>query len=101
MLASFISPTKKMRDYVKQQGDAILVHVNASIRTCRVRDPKGMYRLVDNGIFKGSPFTGLHPDAPYEVPETGESDLRLNTEIEDVEESAERVIALLKDRKYL
>jgi adenylyl-sulfate kinase len=71
VLASFISPKKEMRDYVRSlcgEDDTLIIHVDASIEECARRDPKGMYAQLEDGKFKGNPFTGVHPDAPYERP---------------------------------
>jgi adenylyl-sulfate kinase len=40
------------------------VFINTNYETCRSRDPKGLYRLAEEGKIKN--FTGL--DSPYEVP---------------------------------
>jgi adenylyl-sulfate kinase len=40
------------------------VFVNTNYETCRLRDPKGLYRLAEEGKIKT--FTGL--DSPYEAP---------------------------------
>lgn len=102
VLASFISPASSMRDYVVSLGngeDVFIVQVQCSIQECARRDPKGMYAKLEDGKFMGNPFTGVHPDAPYE-PESL-PDLTLNTQIESVEESAEKVIRLLREKGYV
>ncbi len=106
VLASFISPKESMRDYVCRIGsgadsdiDVFIVQVECSIEECIRRDPKGMYAKLEDGCFKGIPFTGMHPDAPYE-PESLPF-LTLNTENETVDESADKVIEMLKKDGYV
>lgn len=105
VLASFISPRQHMRDYVRAMGgeDAIILHVHADIEECARRDPKGMYAQIEDGKFKGNPFTGMHPDAPYEVPRwiEGECEGIINTEKLTIDEAADSIIKLLKLRGYV
>ncbi len=72
VLASFISPKREMRDYIKGlvgEDNFIEVFVSCPISICSKRDPKGMYSKLKDGCFMGKPFTGMHPDAPYEKPQ--------------------------------
>lgn len=111
VLASFISPKKSMRDYVLNLcGDnAMIVHVHADLKECARRDPKGMYAQIKDGKFKGSPFTGMHPDAPYEEPQPrrwellgqGEADLTLETQRLSVEACADMIIDMLSTRGFI
>ena len=100
ILASYIAPNHQIREKFKQIcGDALVIYVDCPIVECQKRDPKGMYsKLVDNK-FMGNPFTGMHPDAPYEAPQN--FDLVLATHQETVEESAEKVIQLLRDSQVI
>ena len=98
VLASFISPGPVMRNYVRKMGGRI-IHVDCDIRECARRDPKGMYAQLNNGRFKGSPFTGVHPDAPYVEPKT--SDLKVRTDQETLAESAARVISYLEANGHI
>lgn len=103
VLASFISPKKSMRDYVRKicSDDATIVHVDCDIVLCAVRDPKGMYAQLEDGKFKGNPFTGMHPDAPYETPGVGDADYRINTAHWDIDTCANSIIKILEDKGYL
>ena len=97
VLASFISPSLKMREYVNKicgDKDTFIVHVNCPIEKCAERDPKGMYAQLKDGKFRGNPFTGAHEDAPYVEPENPH--LVLHTHTETVEQSADRIIKMLK-----
>lgn len=64
---SFVSPTNKLRDLVKNiigDNDFYLVHVNASLEVCEQRDIKGFYKKARKGEI--SDFTGI--SAPFEKP---------------------------------
>lgn len=105
VLASFISPKQHMREYVRKLSgeDAIIVHVHCDIEECARRDPKGMYAKLEDGKFRGNPFTGMHPDAPYEIPSfaKGETDYILNTQMFDIDRCANAIITVLENRGYL
>jgi bifunctional enzyme CysN/CysC len=67
VICSFISPSRKMRDYARSlfpDGGFYEVYVKCDVEECRKRDPKGLYRKADNGEI--SDFTGV--SAPYEEP---------------------------------
>ena len=71
VLASFISPFRADRQLVRDilpDGQFIEVFMDASLDTCRDRDPKGLYARADRGEIRQ--FTGI--DSPYEPPETPE-----------------------------
>ncbi|MGD6967686.1 adenylyl-sulfate kinase [Rossellomorea vietnamensis] len=98
VLTAFISPYQKDREWVKslvEKGEFIEVYMNASLEECEKRDPKGLYRKARAGEIKG--FTGI--DAPYETPLSPA--LVIDTETETVEQSAEKVLAYLRERKYI
>lgn len=97
VLASFISPSPEMREYVHSmcgEKDTFIIHVDCPITECAARDPKGMYAQIKDGKFMGNPFTGVHKDAPYVEPQ--HPDLVLRTSQETVEQSADRVIKMLR-----
>jgi adenylylsulfate kinase len=62
------------------------------LEVCEQRDVKGMYKRARAGEIKE--FTGI--SSPYEIPEN--PDLVLETDKISVEECAERVIQLLKQK---
>lgn len=101
VLASFISPSQEMRDYVRQLGndDVFVAQVYCPLEVCKERDPKGMYAALEDGCFKGNPFTGIHADAPYEYERN--PDLVLYTKKYDVDECADKVIDFLKEKGYV
>ena len=71
------------------------VHVRASVDECARRDPKGLYARALAGEL--ADFTGV--SAPYEEPVAPE--LVLDTELDEPEVSAGRVVALLDARGLL
>ncbi|MFD1415599.1 adenylyl-sulfate kinase [Oceanobacillus jeddahense] len=98
VLTAFISPYREDRNEVRkmmEHGEFIEVFVNASIKTCEARDPKGLYQKVRAGKMKG--FTGV--DAPYEAPVNPE--IILNTDVESIEESVQKLMFYLKKKGYL
>ena len=91
-LTAFISPYRKDRDFCRSlvgEGRFIEAYTKASLETCEKRDTKGLYKKAREGIIKE--FTGI--DAPYEHPLNPE--LIIDTDVENVEESAEKVMKVL------
>jgi len=101
ILASFISPTKQIRNKIRSIiGDGYMeVYVECPIDECKRRDPKGMYAQITDGCFKNVPFTGMHSDAPYNPPQN--PDLILHTHNETVDESVDKVISYLNSRRMI
>jgi len=53
VLASFVSPYNKIRDYSRKEiGDYILVYAKCSLEECETRDVKGMYAKARSGEIK-------------------------------------------------
>lgn len=93
-LMSVIAPEQVMRDRVRETAAAhgtsfFEVFIDCDVEVCEQRDRRGMYASAKAGIIKG--FTGV--DAEYEVPVA--PDLHLQTHKTGIDESAERVVALL------
>lgn len=96
VLNSFISPFREARQLISEQvPNFIEVYVFADKVTCAQRDVKGMWAKAKEGKIKG--FTGF--DAPYEPPYS--PSVTCITEKETVEESADKVIDYLKQRKLI
>jgi adenylylsulfate kinase len=93
-IASFISPTRKIRQMAREiigKEDFIEVFLNSPVEICEKRDPKGLYKAAREG--KISNFTGI--SAPYEIPL--HPDLEINTGELSIEESVDRLMdAVLK-----
>lgn len=96
VLVSAISPYRDIRDEVRHRiGDFLEVYVNAPIEICEERDVKGLYKKARAGEIKG--FTGI--DDPYEAPLHAEVECR--TDLESLEESAQKVLAKMREMNYL
>jgi adenylylsulfate kinase len=98
VLASFISPFKEDRDFVKNcfSGDKFYeIYVKCSIEACEKRDPKGMYEMARGGIIKN--YTGI--SAPYEEPESPQ--LIIDTEKNNVADSIELVLSFMEQEGML
>jgi adenylyl-sulfate kinase len=94
VIASAISPSaearRHARELVEQFGPFVEVFVDVSLEEATRRDTNGLYAKALRGEIKG--FTGV--DYPYYAPES--PDIRIDTESESPEESAERIVALLE-----
>jgi adenylyl-sulfate kinase len=96
VIASAISPyaeaRRHARERVEEFGPFVEVFVDVSVEEATRRDTKGLYEKALRGEIKG--FTGV--DDPYERPE--EPDIRIDSDNESPEESAERIVALLEEK---
>jgi adenylylsulfate kinase len=95
VLTAFISPLKADRDRVRGMlgtGEFLEVYCHCPIEVCEERDVKGLYRRARAGEIPD--FTGI--SSPYEPPTDAE--LTLDTHLLGVEESVDRVVALLRGR---
>ena len=97
-ICALISPRQADRDAVRarfDEGRFVEVFVDASLESCRARDPKGLYARASAGTIPG--FTGVA--APYETPRA--PDLTLATEHLSPSRAAETVRGLLEERGWL
>ena len=96
-LVTFISPFKKDRQKARDLvgENYIEVFVKTSLETAEKRDPKGLYKKARKGEIKN--FTGI--DSPYEEPENPE--IVLDTEKYSAPESAFKVFAYLRNKKFV
>ncbi|MDQ3210495.1 MAG: adenylyl-sulfate kinase [Actinomycetota bacterium] len=90
-----ISPYKETRDACRAMiGEFVEVYVHASVDEIAAhRDPKGLYKKALAGEIKD--FTGVDPNAPYEVPENPE--IRVDTLTQSPDESLQFVLTRLKE----
>jgi adenylylsulfate kinase len=98
VLASFVSPYREDRRYVKERfhNDNFLeIYVKCSVEECERRDPKGNYKKAKAGIIRN--YTGI--SAPYEEPES--PDLIIDTEELNLESSVQKVLNLLRERNFI
>jgi adenylylsulfate kinase len=112
VLTAFISPYRSDRDAVRTllvsatppsphhdtttTTPFIEIYVNASLATCEIRDPKGLYQKARAGQITN--FTGI--DDPYEAPLTPELVLDADGS-QSVDELAEEVVQLLINQGIL
>lgn len=96
VIVSAISPYRAVREEVREKiGNFVEVFVNAPLATCEERDVKGLYKKARAGEIKM--FTGVSD--PYEAPLTPEIECR--TDLEDLDESVNKVLDSLKSLGYL
>jgi adenylylsulfate kinase len=99
-ITSFISPYRIHRDRaraVHQEAnlDFFEIYINAPLKVCEARDPKGLYKKARAGELKG--MTGI--DDPYEAPL--KPDLVLKTEDLSPSQGAEMIIKVLEAKQII
>ncbi len=88
VLVAAISPYRSSREEARDAiGSFVEVYVNAPLRVCEARDPKGLYRRARAGELER--FTGI--DDPYEAPLAPE--VECHTDVESAGESSGTVLA--------
>lgn len=92
-ISAFISPYRADREAARLAvgGRFHEVYLDADVRTCEQRDPKGLYRKARAG--KIADFTGV--SAPYEVPTA--PDLVIPTGSEDVAASSTLALSYVEE----
>jgi bifunctional enzyme CysN/CysC len=82
VVTAFISPYRADRDRVRALAPDLFneIYIDADLRTCEKRDPKGLYARARRGEIED--FTGI--SAPYEPPVQPE--LRVDTMTHSIEE---------------
>lgn len=96
VLASFVSPYKKDREYVEKTikpNIFVEVYMNIGLDICKKRDKKGLYKLAESGELKN--LTGVN--APYEAPENADVEI---TEGDSVDGAVEKIYLEIKDKLY-
>jgi adenylylsulfate kinase len=95
-IVALISPFHSVRDYARKLiGSFVEVWVKCSVETCRMRDPKGLYKDAVAG--KLSNLTGIQD--PYEPPLNPE--VVIDTEHETPDACRNKIMASLNDLKYI
>jgi len=90
VIASFVSPTNKLRRMVSEVIENFkLVYVKCSLEECEKRDVKDMYKRARLGEIPE--FTGV--SAPFEEPE--KADIVIDTEKNNVEECVNQILEVL------
>ena len=96
VLASFISPYRATRDWVRSEvTNFIEVFVDCSLEECIRRDVKGLYAKALAGEIPE--FTGVSD--PYEPPVN--PDITVNTAEESIEESFAKITSYLEETGYI
>lgn len=98
VLTAFISPFEKERALVKElldEGEFIEVFVDAPLKLCEERDPKGLYKKARAGEIPN--FTGI--DSPYEKPQN--PDIHIQNDLLSIEEACEKIINFLIENNYI
>jgi len=89
VISSFISPFLKDRSHAREvigKDSFVEVFIDADLKTCQQRDPKGLYKKVAEG--KINNFTGV--DSPYEKPLNAE--ISIKTDELNIRESVEYLV---------
>lgn len=93
VIAPYAEARASVRGRHEQTSTSYLeVHVATPVQVCAARDVKGLYAKQAAGELTG--LTGV--DDPYEEPE--HPDLRIESQHQSVDESAEALLALLTER---
>jgi len=95
-VAAAISPYREIRDELRRSiGRFVEVFVHAPLAICEMRDVKGLYKRARAGEIKE--FTGITD--PYEEPLHPE--VICETHRERPEQSAEKILAKLRELEYI
>ncbi len=88
VISAFISPYRRDRRLARRAASDPfhVVHLDADLKICEKRDPKGLYAKARRGEILD--FTGI--SAPYEKPER--ADLTIDTGVLSVEESMDILV---------
>lgn len=98
VITAFISPYSEDRNNVRNllKGDEFIeIFLKCSLSECERRDTKGIYKKAKAGEIKE--FTGI--SSPYEEPEN--PDLVIDTEILDIESSAQKIFEYLNEKNII
>ena len=97
-LTAFISPFRNDRELVRKlvgEDDFLEIYCRCPLDVCESRDTKGLYSRARRGEVGN--FTGI--SSPYEPPE--HPGLVVDTGIESLDSSVDKVIALLIEREVI
>jgi adenylylsulfate kinase len=95
-IVSMIAPYSEVRKECRDMSTNFTeVYVNTTLKVCEDRDVKGLYKKARAGEIKS--FTGIHDDAPYEVPVNPE--LTLDTTKMTVDECVDAILTELKRQR--
>jgi bifunctional enzyme CysN/CysC len=97
-VCAFVAPSEAVRERARQAVGPdrfVEVYLSAPVEVCRARDGEGMYAKADSGEIPD--FPGV--SAPYDEP--ARADLTVRTDQLSVEQCVERIVDLLRRRKFL
>lgn len=95
-VVALISPFRSVRDYARNLiGRFVEIWVKCPVETCKMRDPKGLYKDAASG--KVSNLTGIQD--PYEPPLNPE--IVIDTEHESPNACRTKIMMSLNDLKYI
>ena len=95
LVSPYLVNREKAREIIDAGDQFAECYVKCSLAKCEERDVKGMYAKARRGEIKG--FTGI--DDPYEAPE--KADLIVDTEIEPLTDSSNKVREFLRGRNLI
>ena len=98
VIVSFIAPfsvDRYMARSLMGEGEFVEIYIDASLKLCISRDPKGLYEKAQNGEIKN--FTGI--DSVYDVPQTPE--IRINSGNTKAVDAADQILSYLEKNNYL
>ncbi len=87
-IAPYREYREKVREMVEEAGRFVLIFVECPVEVCKSRDPKGLYEKAQRGEIKN--FTGVND--PFEAPQEGEYQIKIDTSEQSVEQSTQAVI---------
>lgn len=95
-LASVISPTNISRKQAREKiKDFLGVYIKCPLEICKQRDVKGHYKEFEQGKLKD--FIGL--DLAYEEP--GNPDIVVETDKDDVDTCAQKIIDAISEKGFI
>lgn len=94
VITAFISPYQEDRNRARASAPQRFheIHVQADLKTCESRDPKGLYKKARAGEI--AEFTGI--DSPYEAPTNPE--MVVDTQANDVETCVKQVLKYIEEQ---
>jgi len=87
-IAPYREYREKVREMVEEAGRFVLIYVECPVEVCRSRDPKGLYEKAERGEIKN--FTGVND--PFEAPQEGECQIKIDASEQSIEQSTQAVI---------
>jgi len=94
----YMAPSNEVREWAREVVGSerfLLIHLDASLETCRRRDHVGAYARAESGEF--GVFPGVN--APYDAPTA--PDLYLNTEQRGIDDCVRDLLSLLRGRNVI